>query len=79
MRTMPTDHEEIVRFMRSNNAFMHPTVVFRSSALANVGHYPLTIPAELRVLLVVPSGRKGRQPRGRAHHLRGRSEKHFTG
>ena len=45
VRTMPTDHEEIVRFMRSNNAFMHPTVVFRSSALANVGHYPADYPA----------------------------------
>ena len=45
VRRMPTTHSEIARFMRSNSAFMHPAVMFRTKALKRVGHYPTTFPA----------------------------------
>lgn len=45
VRQMPTKHADIARFMRANNAFMHPSVVMRSSAVSRVGHYPTRFPA----------------------------------
>lgn len=45
VREMPTTHAEIAAFMRSNSAFMHPTVMFRASAAARIGHYPCGFPA----------------------------------
>lgn len=45
VRQMPTRHADIVSFMRANNAFMHPSVVMRSSAVAKLGHYPTGFPA----------------------------------
>lgn len=42
---LPTSHEAIAAKMRNNSAFMHPSVMFRTSALSTVGHYPLDTPA----------------------------------
>jgi glycosyltransferase involved in cell wall biosynthesis len=45
VRTMPTEHVAIAKFMRFNNAFMHPTVVLRTRVIDDVGDYPLGYPA----------------------------------
>lgn len=45
VRTMPTSHEEIAAFMRSNSAFMHPAVMFRADVAQRIGHYPTDFPA----------------------------------
>jgi len=39
VRSMPTDPEAIARIMRANNAFNHPTVVFRRESALTVGGY----------------------------------------
>jgi glycosyltransferase involved in cell wall biosynthesis len=36
----PTDHEGIIRAMHFRNVFIHPTVMFRTSLLAQTGLYP---------------------------------------
>jgi glycosyltransferase involved in cell wall biosynthesis len=41
----PLSHEEIVAAMQRNSAFVHPTVMFRTSALHLVGRYPTDTPA----------------------------------
>lgn len=41
----PVDHDEIVATMRRNSAFVHPSVMFRKSALELVGRYPTDTPA----------------------------------
>ncbi|MBB5191540.1 glycosyltransferase involved in cell wall biosynthesis [Silvimonas terrae] len=41
----PSGHADIARAMRSNSAFVHPAVLFRSAALITTGHYPLDAPA----------------------------------
>ncbi|BCL76374.1 glycosyl transferase [Jeongeupia sp. HS-3] len=41
----PASHREIVRTMRRNSAFIHPAVMYRVSALAKTGLYPLDAPA----------------------------------
>lgn len=41
----PTDHDGIVAAMRRNSAFVHPAVMFRTSALTLVGRYPTDTPA----------------------------------
>lgn len=45
VRQMPTEQREIVAFMWKNNAFMHPSVMFRASVVGTVGHYPTRFPA----------------------------------
>jgi glycosyltransferase involved in cell wall biosynthesis len=45
IRQMPTGAQEIARFMRLNSAFMHPAVMIRTAALAQVGRYPTDYPA----------------------------------
>jgi glycosyltransferase involved in cell wall biosynthesis len=45
VRSMPTEHGDIAKFMRFNNAFMHPTVVLRTRVIDDVGDYPLGYPA----------------------------------
>ncbi len=42
---LPTTHDDIVAAMWRNSAFMHPAVMFRASALPQVGRYPLDTPA----------------------------------
>ncbi len=42
---MPTEQAGIARMMRRNSAFMHPSVMFRTSALPQVGTYPTDVPA----------------------------------
>ncbi|SMC28697.1 Glycosyl transferase family 2 [Andreprevotia lacus DSM 23236] len=41
----PAAQSAIVKAMRANSAFIHPTVMFRSAALAQTGLYPLDTPA----------------------------------
>jgi glycosyltransferase involved in cell wall biosynthesis len=36
----PSQHEAIKKAMYARNVFMHATVIFRTSVLAEVGHYP---------------------------------------
>jgi glycosyltransferase involved in cell wall biosynthesis len=38
--TPPTNHEEIKRKMCINNMFIHPSVMFRSEAVKEIGFYP---------------------------------------
>lgn len=38
----PVDHERIKRAMHIRNVFIHPTVIFRASALQKVSRYPTT-------------------------------------
>lgn len=38
-RVVPTDHEEIVKFMRRRSPFNHPTVMYKKTALINAGGY----------------------------------------
>jgi GT2 family glycosyltransferase len=45
VRQMPAEHREIAAFMWKNNAFMHPSVMFRASVVGTVGHYPTGFPA----------------------------------
>ncbi len=40
----PTTRAAIVELMRRNSAFVHPSVMFRTSALPLVGRYPLDVP-----------------------------------
>ncbi len=42
---LPTEHDAIADSMRNNSAFMHPSVMFRASALPLVGRYPVDVPA----------------------------------
>ena len=39
LRTVPENHEEIVRFSKKRNPFNHMTVMFRKSAVLSVGGY----------------------------------------
>ncbi|GAB7127350.1 lipooligosaccharide biosynthesis galactosyltransferase LsgF [Silvimonas sp. JCM 19000] len=41
----PAEHAAIVRTMRRNSAFIHPAVMFNTTALATTGLYPLDAPA----------------------------------
>lgn len=39
-KSMPETHEEIVEYARSRNPFNHPTVMYKKSAVLEVGGYP---------------------------------------
>lgn len=41
---LPADHDEILRYLRTNSAFMHPSVMFRTSVLDRTGMYPTDAP-----------------------------------
>ena len=41
----PEAHGEIVRALKDNSAFIHPTVVFRAAAIRRTGAYPQDVPA----------------------------------
>ncbi|MGY3795228.1 glycosyltransferase [uncultured Aquimarina sp.] len=41
----PVTHEEIKKKMYLNTTFIHPSVIFRTSILHEIGFYPLTYPA----------------------------------
>jgi len=42
--TPPTEHEQIRKFMFVNNAFAHPSVVFRAELVRKIGFYPTDAP-----------------------------------
>jgi len=42
---LPTDHDQIAKMMYLNNMFIHPTVMFRTSALDVIKEYPYEYPA----------------------------------
>jgi glycosyltransferase involved in cell wall biosynthesis len=44
-RTFPTSHEAIVRALHHTTAFIHPSVMFRTSVLSTVGPYSTDYPA----------------------------------
>ncbi|WP_410499427.1 glycosyltransferase [Chitinibacter sp. S2-10] len=41
----PCTHQDIVRYMKKNSAYIHPSVMFRLAAADAVGMYPLDAPA----------------------------------
>ncbi|WP_373976570.1 glycosyltransferase [Chitinibacter sp. SCUT-21] len=41
----PTEHAQILEFMKKNSAYIHPSVMFKISAAETVGMYPLDTPA----------------------------------
>ncbi|WP_273431255.1 glycosyltransferase [Chitinibacter tainanensis] len=41
----PCAHAEILRYMKKNSAYIHPSVLFQLSAAEAVGWYPLDVPA----------------------------------
>lgn len=41
---LPAEHEEILAYLRDNSAFMHPSVMFRTSVLDRTGLYPTEFP-----------------------------------
>lgn len=42
-KSMPEEHDDVIRYARIRNPFNHPTVMFRKSAVLEVGGYPLRI------------------------------------
>lgn len=42
-KSMPEAHDDVVRYARMRNPFNHPTVMFRKSAVLEVGGYPRRI------------------------------------
>ena len=42
-KSMPENHDEILRYARVRNPFNHPTVMYRKSAVLDVGGYPKRI------------------------------------
>lgn len=41
---LPAEHDEIMAYLRNNSAFMHPSVIFRTSVLESTGLYPTGYP-----------------------------------
>jgi len=41
---LPADHDDILAYLRKNSAFMHPSVMFRTSILRITGLYPTRYP-----------------------------------
>ncbi|MCB5196560.1 glycosyltransferase [Deefgea salmonis] len=41
----PTEHAEILQFMKKNSAYIHPSVIYKLSAVDTLGMYPLDFPA----------------------------------
>ena len=42
-KCMPQEHDDVVRYARMRNPFNHPTVMYRKSAVLEVGGYPQRI------------------------------------
>ena len=41
---LPAEHDEIVAYLRTHSAFMHPSVMFRTAVLDRTGLYPTKYP-----------------------------------
>lgn len=46
IRILPTSHDEIVKFSRTRSPITHPVVIYRKSAILDVGGYPNIYPED---------------------------------